>query len=96
MTETTSIDFGRMESLTQAISAANQNIRSALTRLDDEALALRSAWSGDASDAYDKAHREWTATLAELNAVLAEITRTTADITQRHRAAEKKVQGNWG
>ena len=96
MTETTSIDFGRMDALTASIAQANQNIQGALTRLDDDVRALRSAWTGDASDAYDTAHTEWTATLAELNAVLADISRTTGEITARHRAAEKQAEGHWG
>lgn len=96
MTETTSIDFGRMDALTASIAQANKNIQGTLTRLDEDVSSLRSAWTGEASDAYDKAHREWTALLAELNRVLAEIARTSGEITARHRAAEKAAEGHWG
>jgi WXG100 family type VII secretion target len=53
-----------------------------LTALDDEAARLRSSWSGEARDAYDGAHRVWSAELAEMKDALADSTRRLTTVNQ--------------
>ncbi|WP_417540149.1 WXG100 family type VII secretion target [Microbacterium maritypicum] len=47
----------------------------ALDTLDAEAKTLQAAWSGDARDAYERAHREWSAAIHGMKALLAEANR---------------------
>jgi WXG100 family type VII secretion target len=96
MADRVEIDFGRMEGLASSIGSANSTITSLLSHLDNEVSSLEGAWTGDASTAYTRAHKEWSASISELNRILGEVRTVTATITDRHRAAEQKVQKLWG
>ena len=85
-----------MDETVNALGVANSNIAAALAALDSEVAKLRGAWTGAASDAYDRAHAEWVSAIDAMNQVLDHTRSTTAQITDRHRAAEKDVTGIWG
>lgn len=46
-----------------------------LDTLDAEAQKLEAAWSGDAQDAYERAHREWSSAIHGMKGLLAEANR---------------------
>lgn len=46
-----------------------------LDALDAAATPLKDAWSGDAQNAYERAHREWSAAIRNMKSVLADATR---------------------
>lgn len=96
MTDRVQIEFARMEELASNIGTASAVIAEHLARLDGEISMLALGWTGEASDAYAKAHREWTTSLGEMNRVLGSIHSATGSITNRHRAAEQKVRALWG
>lgn len=64
-------------------------IASALQGLDAEAARLRGQWDGSAQVAYDNAHREWTATLAQMNGALARISRATDGIADDYVSTDR-------
>ncbi len=60
-----------------------------LDTLDASATQLKAAWTGDAQNAYARAHREWSAAIRDMKALLAEATRRllTANAISRETAA---------
>lgn len=60
-----------MSHLIDQLGAGLAGIRSSLDTLDAEVATLRDRWSGEASDAYDRAQRAWSAQLAEFADYLA-------------------------
>jgi WXG100 family type VII secretion target len=60
-----------------------------LDALDAAATQLKAAWTGDAQNAYARAHREWSAAIRDMKALLAEATRRliTANAISRETAA---------
>ncbi|WP_181157425.1 WXG100 family type VII secretion target [Microbacterium sp. MYb62] len=46
-----------------------------LDTLDAAATQLKDTWTGDAQNAYERAHREWSAAIRDMKALLAEATR---------------------
>ena len=59
-----------MTGLVDLLSSGVQRISQVLDSLDGDVSTLRDKWSGDASDAYDRAQREWSARLRELTVFL--------------------------
>jgi WXG100 family type VII secretion target len=88
--------FGQMDQAVELIQSANAGIRETLSTLDSSVDALRGQWSGSASEAYDTAHRDWVATLDNMNSILAESARVVASATERGRATQRSVQAKWG
>ncbi|MDQ1130592.1 WXG100 family type VII secretion target [Microbacterium sp. SORGH_AS_0888] len=67
---TISFDPDRHDELIRALARAAREIRAELDTLDSRVSDLTARWSGEAQTAYDRAHREWTARMASLQAVL--------------------------
>ncbi|MFG6445653.1 WXG100 family type VII secretion target [Microbacterium sp. P06] len=80
-----------LEGLRVALAQTSRSIAETLRDLDDRVSKLRSAWSGDASDAYDRAQRDWTASLDELGRILDEYSGRVADIDARYRDASRTI-----
>lgn len=72
-------------------SAVTQ-IQQDLDRLDARAAVLRGDWSGEASDAYDRAQRDWTARLDHMRALLDDYSVRLDRINDRYRTASRTVQ----
>jgi WXG100 family type VII secretion target len=88
--------FGQMDQTVELIAGANADIRGSLESLDTTVSTLRAQWTGSASDAYDRAHREWTQSLDAMNAILAESAKVVASASERGRATQASVQAKWG
>lgn len=88
--------FGRMEGLVGTMEDAVAAISAHLDRLDEQVAALRGSWTGEASDAYDKAQRINRQQLAELNRFLKTSGGTTRGIIDRHSKAAAAVAKLWG
>lgn len=82
-----------LEHLRASLAQASRGIDEDLTALDEKVSKLRSEWSGEASDAYDHAQREWTASLQELNRILREYSDRIVDIDARYREASRTIEG---
>ncbi|HEY0217777.1 MAG TPA: WXG100 family type VII secretion target [Cellulomonas sp.] len=86
---------GVEESLAE-MSRVNAAIDASLTRLDGRLSVLRGSWTGEASDAYEQARREWTASIARRNRMLDRIRRSGTGIVDAHRDASDAVHRIWG
>jgi len=60
-----------MSALIDALRDAIQGIEAILRELDSKVSELRGGWSGEASEAYNRAQARWTAQLDEMNGLLA-------------------------
>ncbi len=78
------------------MSRANAAIDASLARLDRRLSVLRSSWTGDASDAYERARQEWTASIARRNRMLDRVRRSGTGIVDAHRDASDAVHRIWG
>lgn len=81
--------------MASTIGDANRSIAQALDAFDQQARVLRSQWSGAASDAYDTAHREWTARLEEMNRILALADAAVASSADRYASGHQKIKERW-
>lgn len=79
--------------LRESLARSSQTIGQILTDLDERVATLRSGWSGEASDAYDRAQREWTASLNELGAILQDYSDRVVEIDARYREATNTIKG---
>lgn len=84
-----------MEALAVAMGAANEAIEHHLGTLEGRAATLRRDWSGEASEAYDDAQREWRSLMSELNGILAKAGGSASTAAQLHLAARAKVERLW-
>lgn len=80
-------------SLRESLARTAQGIAEELRTLDEKVARLRGEWSGDASDAYDSAQREWTACLDEMGRILQEYSERVSDIDARYRQATQTIAG---
>jgi len=60
-----------MSALTDRLRDAIRAIEGILRDLDGKVAELRGGFTGEASEAYVRAHEKWTAQLDEMNALLA-------------------------
>lgn len=60
-----------MSALIDRLRDAIQGIEAILRELDGRVADLRGGFTGEASEAYNRAHEKWTAQLDEMNALLA-------------------------
>ncbi|MEV7694361.1 WXG100 family type VII secretion target [Microbacterium sp. NPDC089189] len=77
--------------LRDALARTSRSLSATLAELDERVAVLRSAWSGDASDAYDRAQREWTRSLDELARIVQEYSDRLAEIDARYRQASETI-----
>lgn len=81
----------QLEALRDALKQSNNEIAGVLRDLDGKVTSLRSAWSGEASDAYDKAQRQWDGHVAELNRILAEYAGRLNEVDAVYREATSTI-----
>ena len=79
--------------LRESLARTAQGIAEELRTLDEKVARLRSEWSGDASDAYDAAQREWTTCLDEMGRILHEYSERVSDIEGLYRQANLNIAG---
>ncbi|MCI2959077.1 WXG100 family type VII secretion target [Agromyces atrinae] len=70
---------------------AGHELEELLRTLDTKVDKLRGAWSGDASDAYERAQREWTALLEEMRRLVADYGRRVHEVDDRYREASRTI-----
>lgn len=74
-----------------ALRDASAAIDQILRDLDDRVRALRAAWSGEASDAYDAAHSAWTDQLAAMQHAVGEYGARVHRVDERYRDAASTI-----
>ncbi len=90
-----SFDPGQISAAADRLRIAADGIAAELDRLDAEADKLRSAWSGDAREAYSRAHDQWTASLRALHGVIADASRAGQASSERYAAAQATIAERW-
>ncbi|MCI2956747.1 WXG100 family type VII secretion target [Agromyces atrinae] len=88
--------FGQLDGLVTLLDTSHTDIRTALDELDARVSELRGSWTGDATDAYARAHAEWEEALAELGDVLADAARVIQTTAERGRRTEERIAAKWG
>ena len=74
-----------------ALRDASARIDEILRDLDHKVLALRAAWTGEASDAYDAAHRAWTDDLTAMREAVGDCGRRVHEVDVRYRDAASTI-----
>lgn len=95
MSERIMVTQAGMDQLIDQLRDAVQHFTQLLEVLDQEVSTLRGRWTGEASDAYDRAQREWTAKLTALNELLAEHRHTTVRAQEIFQDARRKNEALW-
>ena len=89
------VDFESIGRLARELSVVNRNITTILETLDTRAVALRNEWTGEASEAFDLAHKKWTAELAIMNDAVERISGAVARAGTRHEERETRNVSVW-
>jgi WXG100 family type VII secretion target len=71
----TRVQHDSVAELAAILALAVRGLEDELDQLDTATQQLRGAWDGAAREAYDRAHREWTASLTGMKDALADSTR---------------------
>lgn len=83
----------KIDDAESGMRSAVAQIQQELDELDARVGTLRGAWTGEASDAYDTAQREWTLHLTNMRALLDDYGTRLQRINDRYRVASATVQG---
>lgn len=78
----------------ESLAKAGQNLEEILADLDDKVATLRGEWSGEATEAYTLAQREWTEQLERMRDLVTDYGKRLERIDGRYRAASKKITDN--
>ena len=84
-----------MSQLIDRLHEAIQRIETILRGLDENVEKLRGGWTGEASDAYDRAQRAWATQLNDMNELLAYHRRETIQTAENFQNAVRKNQQTW-
>ena len=90
-----SFDPGQISAAADRLGVAADGISAGLDRLDAEADKLRSAWSGDAREAYSRAHDQWATSLRALRGIIADASRAGHASSERYAAAQAAIEQRW-
>jgi WXG100 family type VII secretion target len=89
------VEFEAITDAVARLGTAEAGIGATLSALDEQVARLRGRWSGEASDAYDRAQQEWTTAIRELNELLAQATASLTAARDGFRAAEDANIARW-
>lgn len=84
-----------MDQLTERLQAGVNELTRILDHLNQEVATLRGNWTGSATDAYDRAQRQWTAQLREMNELLAQHRGTAHHAQEIFRDARRRNAEIW-
>jgi WXG100 family type VII secretion target len=90
------MQFDEVDTMLRELSRTNAALDTTLQRLDDRLSALRSAWTGSASDAYEDVRRQWYRSMQHRRQMLERIRRAGTGIVDGHRDASDSVHRIWG
>ncbi|WP_313546851.1 WXG100 family type VII secretion target [Leifsonia aquatica] len=85
----------RHAALLDALGRAAESIQAELDTLDREVAVLRGQWSGDAREAYDSAHAQWSQAMEALHRALTAAARAADAAGTRLSQAEEDVAARW-
>ncbi|GAA3594709.1 hypothetical protein GCM10022198_18170 [Klugiella xanthotipulae] len=84
-----------LDALSRGMARATREIREILAALDVAVSTLRAEWTGAASDAYDRAQRDWTCELAAMNDTLERLSDRVENANQNYQETERSNIRMW-
>ena len=90
-----SVNPEQVRALSAQIRTGSQNIRGELDRLETEVGKLRSAWGGEAQQAYDQAQVRWNRSIAEMQQLLTQISTKTEEIAGQYVSTDRSAAGRF-
>lgn len=89
------VQFAGLDTAVTRLAASRDRIAAALGVLDGRVSTLRGQWLGEASDAYDAAHRDLAKGMRELNTLLGSASAELAKARTGYHSAEKNNAARW-
>ncbi|MFF1539701.1 WXG100 family type VII secretion target [Microbacterium sp. NPDC058269] len=68
------VDHDAVAATVAQLALTVRGLERELDALDAAATQLKDTWTGDAQNAYERAHREWSAAICDMKTLLAEAT----------------------
>ncbi|MEL4319802.1 WXG100 family type VII secretion target [Leifsonia sp. YIM 134122] len=84
-----------IEASVTRIDAAIDEMQRLLDDLERRAAVLRTEWSGEASDAYDRAHRDWDRSIRIMEKAARDVSAVAHSGTKRFRAMDEAHARVW-
>jgi WXG100 family type VII secretion target len=84
-----------IRSTAERLDVASTEIAARLDELDAEVATLRGGWSGEASEAYRRAHVEWNERLRNMRRILRDAVSAAERSSARYATAQAKVAERW-
>lgn len=95
MSDDLKVEFEGLETAVTRLTESKKRIEKVLATLDARASTLRGQWTGEASDAYDRAHTDLAKGMRELNALLGAASTALDKANTGFRQAEKANAARW-
>jgi early secretory antigenic target protein ESAT-6 len=95
MTGTTKVSPAEVLTLSEDIKTKSGQIEGHLGDLDRKVAALKANWDGEAKEAYERAQREWSVQITEMNALLARVSGKLVEISNDYGATDRRGAGRF-
>lgn len=90
------VGFGQLEAGAADIQSAAARIDARLNELEGQLNALRGDWTGQASEAYQVAKKQWDTAMADMRQLLAGLGQAVSQSNQDYQATERGNAGMFG
>lgn len=84
-----------MRDLTVSLERSVQSIEAELDRLEKRVGELRGSWSGEATEAFTKAHAQWEVSVRRMHAILDRASVVQGATLDRHLETRSEVAALW-
>lgn len=95
MTGTTKVSPAEVIALSDDIKTKSGQIEGYLGDLDRKVSTLKASWDGEAKEAYERAQREWSVQITEMNALLARVSGKLVEISNDYAATDRRGAGRF-
>ena len=89
------VDFASLDALVDRLATRTDEIEKVLATLESDVRLLRGQWTGAASNAYDRAHAEWSIELAAMNDVMRKLAKAVSLANSDYRDTESRAAKAW-
>ena len=95
MTGHTKVSPAEVLALSGDIKTKSGQIEGHLGDLDRKVATLKANWDGEAKEAYERAQREWSVQITEMNALLARVGGKLVEISNDYSAIDRRGAGRF-
>lgn len=89
------VSFGALDTAAADIAASGKALQSRLDDLDRSLAPLRSDWTGEASESYQRSRAQWTQAISDMNTLLGDIGRAVGQSSSGFSGSEKSNSGRF-